>query len=89
MLRINHHGHAVGIGRAVALAFAREGADIAIAYLCEHNDAEVRRRMQHAFCMLRCELAHMWTVSPCCHDTCAGDKEGCGGGWPEGHPHPW
>jgi short chain dehydrogenase len=31
-----------GIGRAVALAFAREGADIAIAYLNEHEDAEVR-----------------------------------------------
>src|SRR6478609_5946541 len=29
-----------GIGRAVAALFAREGADIAIAYLCEHDDAE-------------------------------------------------
>lgn len=29
-----------GIGRAVAIAFAKEGADIAIAYLSEHNDAE-------------------------------------------------
>lgn len=29
-----------GIGRAVAALFAREGADIAIAYLCEHEDAE-------------------------------------------------
>jgi hypothetical protein len=28
-----------GIGRAVALAFAREGADVAIAYLDEHDDA--------------------------------------------------
>ncbi|KEO83213.1 SDR family oxidoreductase [Tumebacillus flagellatus] len=28
-----------GIGRAVALAFAREGADVAIAYLDEHEDA--------------------------------------------------
>ncbi len=28
-----------GIGRAVAVLFAREGADIAIAYLCEHDDA--------------------------------------------------
>jgi len=28
-----------GIGRAVAALFAREGADIAILYLCEHNDA--------------------------------------------------
>jgi NAD(P)-dependent dehydrogenase (short-subunit alcohol dehydrogenase family) len=29
-----------GIGRAVAIAFAREGADIVIAYLNEHDDAE-------------------------------------------------
>lgn len=28
-----------GIGRAVAIAFAREGADVAIAYLNEHQDA--------------------------------------------------
>ncbi|MCB0324943.1 MAG: SDR family oxidoreductase [Bdellovibrionales bacterium] len=30
-----------GIGRAVAIAFAREGADVAIAYLDEHEDAEI------------------------------------------------
>ncbi len=29
-----------GIGRAVAIAFAREGADVAIAYLSEQKDAE-------------------------------------------------
>ena len=29
-----------GIGRAVAALYAREGADIAIFYLCEHGDAE-------------------------------------------------
>jgi NAD(P)-dependent dehydrogenase (short-subunit alcohol dehydrogenase family) len=29
-----------GIGRAVSVAFAKEGADVAIAYLCEHDDAE-------------------------------------------------
>src|SRR5258708_1725800 len=28
-----------GIGRAVAIAYAREGADILIAYLDEHDDA--------------------------------------------------
>ena len=28
-----------GIGRAVAIAFAREGADVAISYLSEHKDA--------------------------------------------------
>lgn len=29
-----------GIGRAVAVAFAKEGADVAVAYLSEHDDAE-------------------------------------------------
>jgi NAD(P)-dependent dehydrogenase (short-subunit alcohol dehydrogenase family) len=29
-----------GIGRAVAVLFAREGANVAIVYLCEHGDAE-------------------------------------------------
>jgi NAD(P)-dependent dehydrogenase (short-subunit alcohol dehydrogenase family) len=32
-----------GIGRAVAVLFAREGADVAIAYLDEHDDAEETR----------------------------------------------
>lgn len=34
-----------GIGRAVAALFAREGADIAILYLCEHDDAEFTRKI--------------------------------------------
>jgi NAD(P)-dependent dehydrogenase (short-subunit alcohol dehydrogenase family) len=34
-----------GIGRAVAILFAREGADVAIAYLDEHEDAEDTKRM--------------------------------------------
>src|SRR5947207_2378651 len=29
-----------GIGRAVAIAYAREGADVLIAYLNEHEDAK-------------------------------------------------
>lgn len=29
-----------GIGRAVAIAYAREGADVLVAYLNEHDDAE-------------------------------------------------
>src|SRR5690606_7771145 len=32
------------IGRAVAVMFAREGADVAISYLAEHEDAEETRR---------------------------------------------
>jgi NAD(P)-dependent dehydrogenase (short-subunit alcohol dehydrogenase family) len=34
-----------GIGRAVALAFAREGADILISYLNEHDDAHETERL--------------------------------------------
>jgi len=34
-----------GIGRAVALAFAKEGADLAIIYLQEHDDAQTTRRL--------------------------------------------
>jgi len=34
-----------GIGRAVAIAFAKEGADVAIAYLSEHEDAEHTRKL--------------------------------------------
>jgi len=34
-----------GIGRAVAALFAREGADVAIVYLCEHDDAEFTKRI--------------------------------------------
>src|SRR5438067_1477199 len=34
-----------GIGRSVAVAFAREGADIAVVYLEEDRDAEETRRL--------------------------------------------
>jgi NAD(P)-dependent dehydrogenase (short-subunit alcohol dehydrogenase family) len=34
-----------GIGRAIAISFAREGADLAIAYLDEHKDAEDTKRL--------------------------------------------
>jgi len=37
-----------GIGRAVAALFAREGADIAIFYLCEHDDAAKTKRIVEA-----------------------------------------
>jgi NAD(P)-dependent dehydrogenase (short-subunit alcohol dehydrogenase family) len=37
-----------GIGRAVAALFAREGADIAILYLCEHDDAAKTREIVEA-----------------------------------------
>ena len=34
-----------GIGRAVAVHFAREGADVAIVYLNEHRDAEYTKKL--------------------------------------------
>lgn len=37
-----------GIGRAVAIAFAREGADVLIAYLCEDEDATETARLVEA-----------------------------------------
>jgi NAD(P)-dependent dehydrogenase (short-subunit alcohol dehydrogenase family) len=37
-----------GIGRAVALAFAREGADVAVAYLSENEDAKETQRLVEA-----------------------------------------
>lgn len=38
-----------GIGRAVAVAFAKEGADVAVAYLDEHEDAgETKRLVEEA-----------------------------------------
>ncbi len=37
-----------GIGRAVALAFAREGADVAVGDLDEHEDAQETKRLVEA-----------------------------------------
>jgi NAD(P)-dependent dehydrogenase (short-subunit alcohol dehydrogenase family) len=37
-----------GIGRAVAALFAREGADVAILYLCEHDDAAKTKQIVEA-----------------------------------------
>ncbi|WP_368504645.1 SDR family oxidoreductase [Alkalihalophilus sp. As8PL] len=34
-----------GIGRAVAIAFAREGADLVIGYLDEHDDAQITKQL--------------------------------------------
>lgn len=44
-----------GIGRAVCVAFAKEGADVALAYLCEDADAEHTAglvRDEHRRCLL-------------------------------------
>jgi len=44
-----------GIGRAVALAFAREGSDIVVSYLNEHKDAEETKKVVEASGK-KCEL---------------------------------
>jgi NAD(P)-dependent dehydrogenase (short-subunit alcohol dehydrogenase family) len=38
-----------GIGRAVAILFAKEGADVAISYLSEHEDAKDTRKMVEGY----------------------------------------
>jgi NAD(P)-dependent dehydrogenase (short-subunit alcohol dehydrogenase family) len=60
-----------GIGRAVAIAFAREGADVLIAYLNEHDDAkDTARHVEEAGrkCVLVAgdlsDKAHAHTVIP-------------------------
>lgn len=37
-----------GIGRSVAILYAREGADVAIVYLDEHEDADITKQMVEA-----------------------------------------
>lgn len=44
-----------GIGRSVAIAFAKEGADIAVAYLDEHEDAQ-RTKEEVEKCGRKCIL---------------------------------
>jgi NAD(P)-dependent dehydrogenase (short-subunit alcohol dehydrogenase family) len=44
-----------GIGRAVAIAFAKEGADVAIGYFNEHDDAKETQRLVEA-AGRRCQL---------------------------------
>ena len=45
-----------GIGRAVAIAFATEGANVMVAYLNEDTDAQETKRLVEA-CNVRCELS--------------------------------
>src|SRR6187200_3596899 len=60
-----------GIGRAVAIAFAREGADVLISYLSEHEDArETAKYVEEAgrTCVLVAgdisDRAHVKTIIP-------------------------
>ncbi|MDX1593631.1 MAG: SDR family oxidoreductase [Gammaproteobacteria bacterium] len=64
-----------GIGRAIAIAFAREGCDVAIAYLEEDDDAECTAAWVHdadreALC-LRVDLATVEGCRKAVHETVA------------------
>ena len=55
-----------GIGRAVAIAFAREGADVLIAYLNEHEDAaETARWVERAGRRARCVAGDIGDPAHC------------------------
>lgn len=51
-----------GIGKAAAIAFAKEGADIAIAYLWERSDSEETRRrieqLRRRCLLIECDQGH-------------------------------
>jgi len=63
-----------GIGRAVAIAFARASADVLISYLCEHEDAEEttlglkRRDAARSWLPVMCRTpgaAAAWSIAQC------------------------
>lgn len=68
-----------GIGRAVALAFAREGADVAISYLSEDEDAhDIKRDIED--CGRQCLLLPGDLADPAhCRDIIARTVEAFGG----------
>ena len=51
-----------GIGRAVAIAFAREGADVLIAYLKEEQDAKETRRLVEELIDIDVAVDLHWTA---------------------------
>ncbi|HEX6923272.1 MAG TPA: SDR family oxidoreductase [Bacillales bacterium] len=56
-----------GIGRAVSIAFAKEGADVVIVYLYEHKDAEITKKRIEELgrrCLtISVDLGHEWASS--------------------------
>src|SRR6185369_17369390 len=56
-----------GIGRAVALAFAREGADVLVSYLSEDEDANETRRIAATWCgrpSMPSAASTSWSTTP-------------------------
>lgn len=58
-----------GIGRAVAVAFAREGADVAIVYLNEHQDAQETKRLVEKEGRRCLTIAGDVGTVPCCEES--------------------
>ena len=57
-----------GIGRAVAILFAKEGADVALVYLNEHDDAAETKRRVEAEGRRCVTFAGDVGLEPFCHD---------------------
>ena len=67
-----------GIGRAVAIAFAREGADVAIAYLDEHEDAKTTAHWVEKAGRRAILLPGDISEAPVCHEIVARTVEAFG-----------
>jgi NAD(P)-dependent dehydrogenase (short-subunit alcohol dehydrogenase family) len=57
-----------GIGRATAVLFAKEGANVAILYLCEHDDAEMTKKACEAEGARAIAIAGDLGVKPVCEE---------------------
>jgi NAD(P)-dependent dehydrogenase (short-subunit alcohol dehydrogenase family) len=68
-----------GIGRAVAVAMAREGADVAIVYLDEHDDAQETARLVEAEGRRALQIAGDIGSQRFCRDAVAQTVEELGG----------
>ena len=68
-----------GIGRAVAVAMAREGADVAIVYLDEHDDAQETARLVEAEGRRALQIAGDIGSQKFCRDAVAQTVEELGG----------
>lgn len=68
-----------GIGRAVAIAFAKEGADVAISYLDEHGDAARTQHLVEAEGRRCVSIAGDLSQEPECLRLVAASVDGLGG----------
>jgi NAD(P)-dependent dehydrogenase (short-subunit alcohol dehydrogenase family) len=68
-----------GIGRAVAVAFAKEGADVAIAYLSEHDDARHTVKLVEAAGQRCVSIPGDLSEEPACRHAVAATVDALGG----------